>query len=60
MTLLLRNREDVNVSTVSKRTLREVMEELEIIQRKRNDRVPKVKAKPSPTIDIQRGDQKQR
>jgi len=56
MTLLLRNREDVDVSTVSKRTLREVMEELEIIQRRRNDRIPKAKKAPAATIDITRGD----
>ena len=55
--LLLRNREDVEVGTVTKRTLREVMEELEIIQKKRNDRrKPKAKAKPK-LIEVDRGDQ---
>lgn len=60
MTLLLRNREDVDVSTVSKRTLREVMEELEIIQRRRNDRTPKARKPTAPVIDIQRGDKSPR
>ncbi len=57
MMLLLRNRDDVDVSTVSKRTLREVMLELEIIQAQRTKRI--VKAKPAPAgIVIQRGDNK--
>jgi pilus assembly protein CpaB len=57
MTLLLRNRDDVDVSTVSKRTLRQVMEELEIIQAIRTKRTVKVK-KPDVGIVIQRGDNK--
>lgn len=58
MTLLLRNRDDVNMHTVSRRTLREVMEQLEIIQAARNVRV-KPKAKPSgPTIEVERGDKR--
>lgn len=57
MTLLLRNRDDVDVSTVSKRTLRQVMEELEIIQAIRTKRIVK-KAPDKPSIVIQRGDNK--
>lgn len=58
MTLLLRNRDDVNMHTVSRRTLREVMEQLEIIQAARTARTkskPKVQA---PTIEVERGDRK--
>ncbi len=54
--LLLRNREDVEVSTVTKRTLREVMEELEIIQKKRNERRKKPKKKEKPTLEVIAGD----
>ncbi len=58
MMLLLRNRDDVNMHTVSRRTLREVMEQLEIIQAARNVRV-KPKAKPAgPTIEVERGDKR--
>merc|ERR1711974_493224 len=38
MTLLLRNREDVNVATITKKTLREVLEDLEVIQQERKIR----------------------
>ncbi len=55
MTLLLRNRDDVDVSTVSKRTLREVMQELEIIQAIRTKRIVKTVKKPDAII-IQHGD----
>lgn len=55
MTLLLRNRDDVDVSTVSKRTLRQVMEELEIIQAIRTKRIVKTVKKPDGIV-IQRGD----
>lgn len=58
--LLLRNREDVMVGTISKRTLKEVLEELEIIQIERNKRV-KTKPKPTkPVVDIVRGDREDR
>jgi pilus assembly protein CpaB len=58
MMLLLRNRDDVNMHTVSRRTLREVMEQLEIIQAARNVRV-KPKAKPQvKEIEVDRGDKK--
>lgn len=58
MTLLLRNREDVEVSTITKKTLREVLEDLEVIQEKRQIRIrkkPKAKVKPE-QIEIIRGD----
>ena len=56
--LLLRNREDVDVSTVTRRTLRQVMEELEVIQKNRDKRTRRKKPKPpkEPTIIIQTGD----
>lgn len=60
MTLLLRNREDVEVSTITKKTLREVLEDLEVIQEKRQIRIrkkPKPKPK-APGIEIIRGDSK--
>lgn len=59
MTLLLRNREDVEVSTITKKTLREVLEDLEVIQEKRQIRIrkkPKKKDKPK-GIEIIRGDE---
>jgi len=37
--LLLRNREDVEVASINKKTLREVLEDLEVIQQKRTDRI---------------------
>lgn len=58
MTLLLRNREDVEVATITKKTLREVLEDLEVIQEKRQIRIrkkPKKKKKEN-TIEIIRGD----
>jgi pilus assembly protein CpaB len=56
MTLLLRNREDVNVATITKKTLREVLEDLEVIQQKRKIR-QKRKAKKKPdTIEVISGD----
>ena len=45
MTLLLRNREDVEVSTITKKTLREVLEDLEVIQEKRQIRIRRPKKK---------------
>ncbi len=55
--LLLRNREDVEVGTISKRTLREVMEELEIIQKQRNQRVKRRPTKSTkPDVVIERQD----
>lgn len=59
MTLLLRNREDVEVSTITKKTLREVLEDLEVIQEKRQIRIRKKrpKKKKKPGIEIIRGDQ---
>ncbi len=59
MTLLLRNREDVEVSTITKKTLREVLEDLEVIQEKRQIRIrkkPKKAVKAVDTIEIIRGD----
>lgn len=56
MTLLLRNREDVEVATITKKTLREVLEDLEVIQEKRKirqKRKPKAKEK---VIDVVAGD----
>ncbi len=38
MTLLLRNRDDIDVDVVSKRTLKEVLQDLEVIQQKRKKR----------------------
>jgi pilus assembly protein CpaB len=59
MTLLLRNREDVEVSTITKKTLREVLEDLEVIQEKRQIRIRKKrpKKKKKKGIEIIRGDQ---
>jgi pilus assembly protein CpaB len=59
MTLLLRNREDVEVSTITKKTLREVLEDLEVIQEKRQIRIrkkPKAKVKAVEQIEIIAGD----
>lgn len=59
MTLLLRNREDVEVSTITKKTLREVLEDLEVIQEKRQIRIKRVKKKVKPKekgIEIMRMD----
>jgi pilus assembly protein CpaB len=59
MTLLLRNREDVEVSTITKKTLREVLEDLEVIQEKRQIRIrkkPKKAAVKQDTIEIIAGD----
>lgn len=39
LTLLLRNREDLDTVPVTRRTLREVLEELDVINRERKDRV---------------------
>lgn len=59
MTLLLRNREDVEVTTITKKTLREVLEDLEVIQEKRQIRIrkkpKKVQAAPE-QIEIIAGD----
>lgn len=55
MTLLLRNREDVEITTITRKTLREVLEDLEVIQEKRQIRIRKPKAKPKvekPAIEI--------
>lgn len=54
--LLLRNRDDVAVGTISKRTLREVMEELEIIQKERNQRVKRRPPKDNTGVVIERQD----
>lgn len=63
LTLLLRNREDVEVSTITKKTLREVLEDLEVIQEKRQIRIKKVrrpaKKVEKPGIEIIRGDRAQ-
>jgi len=42
--LLLRNRDDVEVATVTRRTLKEVLEDLEVIQREREKRIIKSKS----------------
>ena len=57
LTLLLRNREDVEVSTVTKKTLREVLEDLEVIQQQRQIRQrPRRPKKEERTIEIIKGD----
>ena len=59
LTLLLRNREDVNISTITKKTLREVLEDLEVIQEKRQIRIKRVKPrvkKQTKEIEIISGD----
>lgn len=57
LTLLLRNREDVEVSTITKKTLREVLEDLEVIQQQRQIRQrPVRKKKEERTIEIIKGD----
>ena len=61
MTLLLRNREDVEVSTITKKTLREVLEDLEVIQEKRQIRIrkkPRKKVEKEKSIEIIAGDRK--
>ncbi len=55
--LLLRNREDVNVTTVTQKTLKGVLKELNVIAEEREKRVKRQRAK-EPTIQIQRGDQR--
>lgn len=59
LVLLLRNRDDVDVATVSKRTLKQVLQDLEVLQVARTERVKKVKkvvAKPKDTgIKIESG-----
>lgn len=45
--LLLRNRDDVEVTRVSKRTLKQVLKDLEILQESRNK---KIQTKPKPTV----------
>jgi pilus assembly protein CpaB len=55
LTMLLRNRDDVDVANVSKRTLKQVLQDLEVIQIARTDRVKKavkVKVKPKDTTGI--------
>lgn len=57
MTLLLRNREDVEVATITKKTLREVLEDLEVIQEKRKIRQKRRPKKREPKkIDVVAGD----
>lgn len=59
--LLLRNREDIKTVAVTKRTLKEVLQDLEVIQEERVKRVKrKVRKKPvvkKPAIDISSGNQ---
>ncbi len=57
MTLLLRNRDDVNVATITKKTLREVLEDLEVIQEKRKIRQKRKKKVEKKGPDIVRGDE---
>lgn len=56
MMLLLRNREDVDMHTVSRRTLKEVMTQLEVIQAARTVRVKKSGPKKPAGPIIERGD----
>lgn len=44
--LLLRNRDDVEVTRVSKRTLKQVLKDLEILQESRNKKIAKPKPRP--------------
>jgi pilus assembly protein CpaB len=57
--LLLRNREDIKTVAVTKRTLKEVLQELEVIQEKRNTivkkKVRKAPVKTEPSIDFGAG-----
>ena len=60
LVLLLRNRDDVDVATVSKRTLKQVLQDLEVLQVARTERVKKVVKKPvkkdtGPKISIESG-----
>ena len=62
MTLLLRNREDVEVAAITKKTLREVLEDLEVIQEKRQIRIrkkPRKQVKEERAIEIISGDRRQ-
>ncbi len=52
LTLLLRNREDLDTVPVTRRTLREVLEELDVINRQRKERV--VDTAPTPCGDGER------
>lgn len=57
--LILRNRDDYQDASVTKKTLREVLEKLEVIQKQRTKRIAvklKPKKKPTKTIEIVRGD----
>jgi len=52
LTMLLRNRDDVDVADVTKRTLKQVLQDLDVIQLARVDRVKKqVKPKAKPKVD---------
>lgn len=54
--LTLRNREDIEVSAITRKTLKSVLADLEVIQLKRRIRTRRRPRKKSPAIEIIRGD----